>query len=392
MNAGARRADGHILLFLHADSTLPDRAFAQIEAVMSDPRNVAGAFHLGVDSRNLFIRFLCYTSSIRARLSRIPYGDQAIFIRTDYFRGMGGYRPIPLMEDVELMKRIKKRGDRIVIIKDRVVSSARRWHREGILYSWLRNHRLRLLYFLGVSAERLSKSYPDVRAEQCVIFFCRLPRRGRVKTRIARHFEGTFALELYRNFILDMLETIGAVTADTVVFVFPGRGKKAMQRWLGSEYSYKSQRGKDLGERMKNAFTLMFHSGYDRCILVGSDLPDLPVTFLNEAFHALTSHEAVIGPTVDGGYYLVGFRRQTPLPPIFRDIPWGTDRVWAATMAIFKNQSTRIYTLPRWRDMDTPEDLIHLLNRNHVPGHTGGFLRKNRQRIVSYRCLDKQST
>ena len=96
---------------------------------------------------------------LRTRLTKVPFGDQAIFMRKEYFAGINGYRDIPIMEDVELMKRVKKRGDRIVIISKKVMTSPRRYEQEGILYCTLRNWMVQLLYAFGASPERLVKWY-----------------------------------------------------------------------------------------------------------------------------------------------------------------------------------------------------------------------------------------
>jgi hypothetical protein len=92
-------------------------------------------------------------------LNRIPYGDQAIFIRKSYFDKIGRFKEIPLMEDVELMRRIKKKGDKIFIIRDRVKTSARRWEKEGIFYTTLKNQILVSLYYLGINPHKLVKYY-----------------------------------------------------------------------------------------------------------------------------------------------------------------------------------------------------------------------------------------
>ncbi|HSB33046.1 MAG TPA: glycosyl transferase family 2, partial [Nitrospirota bacterium] len=93
------------------------------------------------------------------RLTRVPFGDQAIFIRSDYFRHLGGYREVPIMEDVDLMKRIRRKGGRIRIIPEKVSTSARRYEREGVLACTFRNWALQMLFALGVSPERLAKRY-----------------------------------------------------------------------------------------------------------------------------------------------------------------------------------------------------------------------------------------
>lgn len=159
MNAGASRASGEVLIFLHADTELPACAFARIHSIMRGNRYVAGAFSLGIRSKKPMLQSLARLASLRCRVTRIPYGDQALFIRGDYFRRIGGYRELPLMEDVELMRRIKRRGDRICILPDRVMTSARRWEQEGFLFALLRNTVLFTLFILGVSPERLTRFY-----------------------------------------------------------------------------------------------------------------------------------------------------------------------------------------------------------------------------------------
>lgn len=159
MNAGASRASGEVLLFLHADTKLPPDAPGRIRRSMEDPQFVAGAFDLGIDSGRRVFRVIEFAASVRSRLTRIPYGDQAIFIRKAYFAAIGGYRDFPLMEDVDLMRRIRRRGDRICFIRERVLTSPRRWEREGVLYATLRNWTLVTLFLLGVGPERLVRFY-----------------------------------------------------------------------------------------------------------------------------------------------------------------------------------------------------------------------------------------
>lgn len=166
MNAGASTAKGEILIFLHADTELPQDGLIKISSSMAQPRYVGGAFELDIDSQRLMLKLIARFASLRCRLTRIPYGDQAIFVRKDYFETLGAYQDIPLMEDVELMRRVKKRGDTIHIIRDRVLTSARRWEEEGLIYVFLRNQALFTLYLLGVSPERLACFYPDRRKQR----------------------------------------------------------------------------------------------------------------------------------------------------------------------------------------------------------------------------------
>ena len=159
MNAGASVAKGEILIFLHADTELPILAFEKISAVMKQREYIAGAFDLGIKSDRLIFKIIASLASLRSRLNRIPYGDQAIFIRREYFKKIGGYREIPLMEDMELMKCIKKSGHKIWIFYDRVRTSPRRWEEEGVIYCILRNWTLQALYALGTSPYKLATFY-----------------------------------------------------------------------------------------------------------------------------------------------------------------------------------------------------------------------------------------
>lgn len=159
MNTGAARATGEILLFLHADTLLPADALAKIEEAVSDENCVGGAFDLGIQNGRRIFQIIGRCASWKHRLTRVPYGDQAIFIRRKYFEELGGYPEIPLMEDVELMKRVKRRGGRIVIIPQRVMTSSRKWDKDGVIYAIFRNWALQTLYLLGMPAARLVKYY-----------------------------------------------------------------------------------------------------------------------------------------------------------------------------------------------------------------------------------------
>lgn len=159
MNAGAAVAMGEILVFMHADTRLPAGALALIDHAMDQPGFVGGAFDLGIRADRLAFRMIAAVASRRSRLTRIPYGDQTIFIRRDYFQQIGGYPDIPLMEDVALMRQIKKAGDKIYLIPECVSTSPRRWEKEGILLATLRNWILLGSYYMGVAPETLAKHY-----------------------------------------------------------------------------------------------------------------------------------------------------------------------------------------------------------------------------------------
>ena len=161
MNAGAGLARGDTLLFLHADTYLPAGGIELVAEAMADRRYVGGAFGFSFDSRSRSLRFVSALVSIHSRLMRAPLGDHAIFVRREYFARIGGYSDIPILEDLELMRRIKRRGDKVKILKLRVRTSTRRLEQEGLLYCLVRNVSLVCLYSMGASPERLKRYYPD---------------------------------------------------------------------------------------------------------------------------------------------------------------------------------------------------------------------------------------
>lgn len=159
LNAGAGVAGGDILVFLHVDTSLPPGAFDQIAAVCNNPKIAGGAFDLEIDSPKAAFGLIAKVASLRSRLTRLPYGDQAQFVKRTVFEQMGGFADIPIMEDVALMRSLKKAGYSIKIIADPVITSPRRWQKEGILKATFRNWILVSLYFCGVPPEDLARYY-----------------------------------------------------------------------------------------------------------------------------------------------------------------------------------------------------------------------------------------
>ncbi|HEX9861261.1 MAG TPA: TIGR04283 family arsenosugar biosynthesis glycosyltransferase [Nitrospirota bacterium] len=158
MNAGASAAAGETLLFLHADTRLPEDYHAHIERALATPGVVAGAFRLRVDTPGNSMRIVEWLANFRSESMRMPYGDQGIFVRAELFRNAGGFPLTPIMEDYELMRQLRRRG-RIAIADAEVVTSARRWERMGVLRTTLINQLVIIGYHLGVPPEKLKRLY-----------------------------------------------------------------------------------------------------------------------------------------------------------------------------------------------------------------------------------------
>jgi rSAM/selenodomain-associated transferase 2 len=158
MNAGARAAAGDVLLFLHADTRLPDGAGAAIARALADPAVVGGRFDIRFDSPRWPFRMIAALMNRRSRLTRISTGDQGLFVRRAAFEALGGFPDIPLMEDVEITRRLKRAG-RIACLSERVTTSARKWERDGVARTIALMWALRLLYVCGVAPARLHRWY-----------------------------------------------------------------------------------------------------------------------------------------------------------------------------------------------------------------------------------------
>lgn len=219
----------------------------------------------------------------------------------------------------------------------------------------------------------------------CILLFAKSPAGGRVKTRIAGEMGQDFALGLYKCFVEDSLALVEQVSASVgaqVRFCFhPPGAEPDFLKWLGEQDYFRPQTGSDLGERMKNAFENAFAEGFSKVVLIGSDIPDLPANFLREALGKLESHDAVVGPSSDGGYYLIGFSRTSFLPEAFAGIAWSTSAACAQTLAQLEGHGRSIHLLPEWHDVDTVADLDSLLlrigNTSSEESKTCRYLRAN---------------
>jgi rSAM/selenodomain-associated transferase 2 len=162
LNAGASISTGEALFFVHADSITSHHAVTAIAEVLGTGRFVGGAFSVTVRSARPSVQFIYRMANWRSRRLFLPYGDQGIFCLRSVFRALGGYREIPLMEDVDFIRRLRRLG-RTVILPQTMTTSVRRLEQEGIAYSTLRNITLAFLFLMGVSPYVLQKYYPHVR-------------------------------------------------------------------------------------------------------------------------------------------------------------------------------------------------------------------------------------
>jgi len=196
-----------------------------------------------------------------------------------------------------------------------------------------------------------------------LIIFAKSPIPSKVKTRLTPHITPTKAAELYEAFIADTISTALRLKCErTTVAYSPGYAEKTFWRLCGQSVGYLPQKGHNLGEKMKNALKHSFGKGFKRTVIIGTDSPTLPLSYIRKAFDVLKKVPVTIGPTFDGGYYLIGLSVQEDA--LFDNIEWGTSSVFSQTLARIKTANKQLCILPPWYDIDTPESLEFL--RSHL--------------------------
>lgn len=199
-----------------------------------------------------------------------------------------------------------------------------------------------------------------------VVVFVKAPRPGAVKTRLTPFLSEEDAARLYRAFIQDTLAaTSGLQGVLTSIAYTPADAQPFLQALLdGGPFDWFPQTGETLGARLWHAFQRAFQRGAERVVTIGSDSPTLPPSIITQAFEALITHDVVLGPATDGGYYLIGLTNLSPravsYPRLFEGIAWSTGIVLRQTLDAVQSAGLTSAELPRWPDIDQPDDLPRL--------------------------------
>lgn len=195
--------------------------------------------------------------------------------------------------------------------------------------------------------------------KQALIIFARNPVRGKVKTRLAATMGDDKALSIYQSLLEYTVQITQQLPCDRYVFYADGISNNDV--WSDDLYLKKNQEGNDLGQRMLHAFDTLFQQGYQKIIIIGTDCFELSSTILLDAFTALDEKEVVIGPSEDGGYYLLGIRQFFPF--LFEEKAWSTNTVYSSTVQQLAIQNIRYDTLPILNDIDTEDDWKQYLHQ-----------------------------
>ena len=198
----------------------------------------------------------------------------------------------------------------------------------------------------------------------CVIVFAKNPVPNQVKTRLIPTLSPEQAATLYTAFLTDWCDTLAKLSdVDIIIAYTPPEAEPDLRRLIGDHAIYIPQMGTDLGERLTSATQWAAEQGYAKILLVGSDSPTLPISYISQAYILLDSRDITIGPCTDGGYYLIGFSVANvaiAVPFVFEDIAWSTAGVFQQTVTRIRSLEATVGLLPPWYDIDTAEDLAFL--------------------------------
>ena len=358
MNAGVRVLETPWLLLMHADSRLPPPGRDCLVRRLADGTETRPAyFRFSLDGKGWFWRFIELGQSLRERITGLAYGDQGLLVRRADLDTVGGYPPIPVLEDVAVVRALRAAGP-VQRLSAALPTSPHRFQEEGRWRAWLRNTGILAMTLLGVAPEKLAGLYPARGATKPegrrALAFTKAPRPGKVKTRLAVGIGAEAAAGLYSTMASDAMERLRSPTYDLFVCYDPPSAAGEIQAWLGDGVTLTPQEEGDLGHRMSCALRDGLEVANQVCV-VGTDVPDLDAALVEEAFEGLSKADLVIGPAADGGYYLLALQR--PIPELFDGIPWSTSEVLHRTLDVAREMDLTVRTLRTLKDVDTVADL-----------------------------------
>ena len=376
MNFGAEHSKRKILVFLHADSQISSQAISQMVKKTDSLNYFWGWFRLTFDSSSPTFALVSFFMMLRSKITKICTGDQTLFISSGLFNSIGGFPSIPIMEDVAISKILRVQAVPIEL-KIKTLSSTRRWKQKGIYRTIVFMWYLRLLYWFGVSPNKLVAKYYPKKIEEGfiersqvaykysnidILLFARLPVLGKVKTRLRDALSETEILALYEAMfkrVADLLDESGLAQVQLWLDTDSASANEFVLN-LSENFKMNEQVGRDLGEKMNFAINESLASKNSKCaLLIGSDCPAITYDYLNKALRLLSGGtELVLGPAEDGGYVLIGVNKS--YPELFQGIKWGGDEVLEKTIQKAKKIGVDYVCLePLW-DVDRPDDLGRL--------------------------------
>ena len=314
------------LLFLHADTILGDGWARAVQAHMAGSSKAA-VFRFRLDDTRIRARILELLVHWRCRLFALPYGDQGLLISRSLYDETGGFRPLPLMEDVDLVRRIGRR--RLASLDVPAITSAQRYVRDGYVSRIARNLACLAMWSLGVSPDRIRRFLQMNARPRHLLVMAKQPRIGRVKTRLGAGIGAMEATRAYRVMLAETLNTLSRDPRWQTWVAVSGVHELNANVWPNNVHLVDQGTG-DLGDRMQRMFDTL---PIGPVVIIGSDIPHIAPADIADAFRLLGRHDAVFGPAPDGGYWLVGQSRRRTVLKLFDNVRWSSEHALSDTMA-----------------------------------------------------------
>ena len=361
MNAGAQDTTlgpAHGLLFLHADTELPDDALQAMESALNE--RPWGRFDVQLNARGTTLRLVESMINLRSRLSGIATGDQALFVRTDVFEAVGGFPDQALMEDIELSIRLRKIA-KPACLRQRVRTSARKWQKNGVWRTIFLMWRLRLAYFFGAQPSDLALAYgypaAPPPASASIAILAKAPVAGLAKTRLIPALGAVGAARAQRQFIGQSLYTAQQAALGGITLWCAPDAQHRQFRAIKKHFKIDClvQPEGDLGARMLRCAEVHFaQEDAKPLLIIGTDCAMLSPGHLLQAARSLLTHDACLIPAEDGGYVLLGLKQM--IPDVFSEVQWSTAQVLSQTLARLAIAGANVAQLPALWDIDEPAD------------------------------------
>ncbi len=203
--------------------------------------------------------------------------------------------------------------------------------------------------------------------DNALIIFARSPKLGKVKTRLSESLGDNFALKFYKlcaEHVFNECKKLNAKNSSVYLF-YTGKGdEELIKKWAGTPFIFSLQTGTNLGQRMEDAFYKVFAGGANKVLIIGTDVPDIELSLIEDALYFLDTNDVVIGPSMDGGYYLLGMKKL--YKDLLKKIPWSTNFVFEETVNKIKSKKLKYKVMTKLYDIDTEEDLRKWLSADNL--------------------------
>ncbi len=361
LNLGAQKAKGSTLIFLHADTELPKNCDTFIDEAFKNEKVQVATFKMKFDIDNRILNFYSWFTKFDSVFTR--FGDCGIVVRKNYFNAGNRFPEWKIFEDVQYLRTARKKAG-VFTLPCFVTTSARRFLQNGFIRTQLRNSIYVFQYLITQKPEKIYSKYNRMKNlnKNAVIIFSKYPQKGKVKTRMASTLGHTFAKDFYKVCAEHTFnETLKVKNSRSFLFYSDEKDRDKIKKWTNSKFLLHPQQGKDLGEKMLNAFKSVFKNNVKKTVIIGTDLPDISSDIIEKSFDLLDECDVVLGPATDGGYYLLGMKKI--YEKLFVDLPWSTDRLLGKTLEIINYLNLRVSILPELSDIDTEIDLNNWINK-----------------------------